>query len=185
MGHLADFYGGDPAKQAELRAGAGGKLKLTDDGRLPLDENGFDLTGNNNNWWIGLSVLHSVFAREHNAVCDMLAARPIRDRSDDRLFHTARLVIAALMTKIRPPSSGRRAMLDTTLLQYSDARQLVGHPRGDNPETASAAYLGEAIYISGIMGSKTDHHDVRYAITEEFVAVYRMHPLLPDELFHA
>ena len=36
--------------------------------------------------------------------------------------------------------------------------------------------------ISGIPGSPTDHHGVPYSITEEFVAVYRMHPLLPDEL---
>jgi len=36
--------------------------------------------------------------------------------------------------------------------------------------------------LSGIPGSPTDHHGVPYAITEEFVAVYRMHPLLPDDL---
>ena len=31
--------------------------------------------------------------------------------------------------------------------------------------------------ISGIPGSETDHYGVPYALTEEFVAVYRMHPL--------
>ena len=35
--------------------------------------------------------------------------------------------------------------------------------------------------ISGIPGSPTDHHGVPYSLTEEFVAVYRMHPLLPDD----
>jgi hypothetical protein len=35
--------------------------------------------------------------------------------------------------------------------------------------------------ISGIPGSPTDHFGVPYAMTEEFVAVYRMHPLMPDE----
>ena len=35
--------------------------------------------------------------------------------------------------------------------------------------------------ISGIPGSPTDHHGVPYALTEEFVAVYRMHPLIPDD----
>jgi hypothetical protein len=35
--------------------------------------------------------------------------------------------------------------------------------------------------VSGIPGSRTDHHGVPYSITEEFVAVYRMHPLLPDQ----
>ena len=35
--------------------------------------------------------------------------------------------------------------------------------------------------LRGIPGSPTDHHGVPYALTEEFVAVYRMHPLIPDE----
>ena len=34
--------------------------------------------------------------------------------------------------------------------------------------------------ISGIPGSPMDHFGVSYSITEEFVAVYRMHPLIPD-----
>jgi hypothetical protein len=32
----------------------------------------------------------------------------------------------------------------------------------------------------GILGGNRDLHGVPYAITEEFVSVYRMHPLLPD-----
>ncbi|MDP9420012.1 MAG: hypothetical protein M3P53_07690, partial [Actinomycetota bacterium] len=40
--------------------------------------------------------------------------------------------------------------------------------------------------ISGIPGSPTDHHGAPYCLTEEFVAVYRMHPLIPDDfVFHA
>src|SRR5207249_4693026 len=35
--------------------------------------------------------------------------------------------------------------------------------------------------LRGIPGSPTDHHGVPYSLTEEFVAVYRMHPLVPDE----
>ena len=35
--------------------------------------------------------------------------------------------------------------------------------------------------IHGIPGSATDHHGVPYSLTEEFVAVYRMHPLIPDD----
>jgi len=35
--------------------------------------------------------------------------------------------------------------------------------------------------ISGIPGSKADHHGAPYCLTEEFVAVYRMHPLIPDD----
>ena len=35
--------------------------------------------------------------------------------------------------------------------------------------------------ISGIPGSPRRHHGAPYCLTEEFVAVYRMHPLVPDE----
>jgi hypothetical protein len=35
--------------------------------------------------------------------------------------------------------------------------------------------------VSGIPGSPTAHHAAPYSITEDFVAVYRMHPLIPDE----
>jgi hypothetical protein len=40
--------------------------------------------------------------------------------------------------------------------------------------------IGDSELISGVPGSQTDHFGVPYAITEEFVAVYRMHPLIPD-----
>jgi Animal haem peroxidase len=39
--------------------------------------------------------------------------------------------------------------------------------------------LGEA--LTGIVGSSQDHHAAAYSITEEFVSVYRLHPLLPDD----
>jgi hypothetical protein len=35
--------------------------------------------------------------------------------------------------------------------------------------------------VSGIVGAQTQHYGVPYALTEEFVAVYRMHPLVPDD----
>jgi len=36
--------------------------------------------------------------------------------------------------------------------------------------------------LQGIPGSPTDHFGVPYSLTEEFVAVYRMHPLIPDDV---
>ena len=36
--------------------------------------------------------------------------------------------------------------------------------------------------ISGIPGSETQQYGVPYSLTEEFVAVYRMHPLIPDDI---
>ncbi|MCA1690715.1 MAG: catalase [Actinobacteria bacterium] len=41
--------------------------------------------------------------------------------------------------------------------------------------------LGRGHFLFGIPGSRTEHHTAPYSLTEEFVAVYRMHSLLPDE----
>ena len=35
--------------------------------------------------------------------------------------------------------------------------------------------------IGGVVGSDQEHHAAPYSITEEFVSVYRLHPLLPDD----
>ena len=50
-----------------------GKLSLDKIGAvsfLPRDKDGNPLTGFNNNWWIGMEMLHTLFALEHNAICD-------------------------------------------------------------------------------------------------------------------
>ncbi len=36
--------------------------------------------------------------------------------------------------------------------------------------------------ISGIPGAQTNHHGADYCLTEEFTAVYRLHPLLPNDI---
>jgi hypothetical protein len=43
-------------------------------------------------------------------------------------------------------------------------------------------FLDDNEYLGGIVGSKHDHHAAPYSLTEEFVSVYRMHPLIPDQL---
>src|SRR5439155_23344324 len=85
-----------------LRSGEGGKLKI-EDGRLPNETeaklDGVDLTGFSDNYWIGLSLLHTLFSREHNSICDMLKQHH-PDWDDERLFLTARLINSALSAKI-------------------------------------------------------------------------------------
>jgi hypothetical protein len=57
------------------------------------------LTGFAGNWWAGLSLLHTLFAREHNEICDRLHnVYPAWD--GEHIFHTARMINAALMAKI-------------------------------------------------------------------------------------
>ncbi len=77
-----------------------GKVQVGDDGRLGCrPDTGLEITGFTENAWVGLSLLHGLFALEHNAICDMLTqAQP--DWDDERLFQQARLINAALMAKI-------------------------------------------------------------------------------------
>jgi hypothetical protein len=170
----SQIYGSDPRFAAVVRAHEDGKLRLDPDGQLPRDlESHVDLTGVAGNFWLGLGLLHTLFTHEHNAICDALR-RAHPTWSDDRLFEKARLVNAALMAKIHT-------------VEWTPA--LIGHPTTRYGMRANwYGILGERLgrrtkneVLGGIPGSPTDHHGVPYSLTEEFVAVYRMHPLLPDE----
>src|SRR5918996_290727 len=98
----SQIYGSSEERNRKLRTGEDGKM-LVEAGRLPNETerklDGVDLTGFSDNYWIGLSLLHTLFVREHNAICDHLkGSYPSWD--DERLFLTARLVNSALMAKI-------------------------------------------------------------------------------------
>ncbi len=41
--------------------------------------------------------------------------------------------------------------------------------------------VGDSEALSGIIGSTADHHSAPFSLTEEFVSVYRMHPLIADD----
>src|SRR5947207_1394995 len=72
---VSQIYGSNQDKNRELRAGEDGKMIL-EDGFLPLEPDkalkGVDRTGFNDNYWVGLSLLHTLFVKEHNAICDHL-----------------------------------------------------------------------------------------------------------------
>ena len=93
-------YGSSPSAQASLRAGREGKVLVSPSGRLGVDPvTGREITGFTENGWVGLSLLHGLFALEHNAICDELRKHnPLWD--DERLFQQARLVNSALLAKI-------------------------------------------------------------------------------------
>ena len=97
----SQVYGCETAVAASLRSGEGGKLKLEASGKLlPIDPaTGIDCTGFTDNWWIGLAMLHTLFALEHNYLCDELA-KVNRGWNDTQLFATAKLINSALMAKI-------------------------------------------------------------------------------------
>src|SRR5262245_22390298 len=88
----SQVYGSTPASQASLRAGRDGKVLVSPSGRLGVDPvTGREITGFTENGWVGLSLLHGLFALEHNAICDHLKQHNTK-WDDERLFQQARLV---------------------------------------------------------------------------------------------
>lgn len=72
----SQIYGSSEAVTETLRSRhPDGKLELDKRGvfiSLPRDSDGNPETGFNNNWWVGMEMLHTLFAMEHNAICDTM-----------------------------------------------------------------------------------------------------------------
>jgi hypothetical protein len=175
----SQLYGSSKKTQDALRTFEDGKLKIGDNGRLLADpnEDGIDLTGFNENWWFGLSCLHTLFTKEHNAICDVLKRENPR-WDDQRLFDTAWLINSALMAKIHtvewtPGIVNTPALWLAMNVNWSG---IFGQHLKDR-----FGRLGDSELFSGIMASPQEHHDARFQLTEEFVSVYRMHPLVRDD----
>jgi hypothetical protein len=176
----SQIYGSDERFAQAIRDD-GGRLKLDDRGLPPREllELAIQLSPTAVNFWVGLGLLHTLFMREHNAIVDHLRAEERgRTWTDDELYAKARLINAAVMAKIHT-------------VEWTPA--IIAHPTTESGMRANwygllgqrfrrrYGRVGRGDVWSGIPGSPTDHHGVPYSLTEEFVAVYRMHPLIPDD----
>ena len=174
----SQIYGSDERFAAALRAGEDGKLRIDSDGLPPRDLERFvDLSGVAGNFWVGLALLHTLFMLEHNAICERLR-REFPTWSDDHLYEKARLINVAVMAKIHT-TEWTPAIIAHPTTKYAMRATWSGIV-GERLRRRFG-HLGSGELLSGIPGSETDHHGVPYSLTEEFVAVYRMHPLLPDD----
>jgi len=171
----SEVYGADQTKSCQLRDGA--KLRLSD-GYLPEDTKGFEITGFNESWWLGLSGLHTLFAREHNLLCDELRTH-YQDWSDERIYQTARLIVSALIAKIHTVE-WTPAILGTEVIDMGLKSNWYGPPARDWLYQLGL-WLIDSHASVGIPKTMPDHNGVPYSLTEDFVTVYRMHPLLPDD----
>jgi hypothetical protein len=127
--------------------------------------------------WTGLVLFYKLFADEHNRIVGRLRkAYPGWD--DDRLFQTARLINAALLAKIHTVEWST-ALLANRATQESLRGQWNGLAAPWVPRFLRHVAPLEELWP--IPGSKQRDFGVTYALTEEFAAVYRMHPLVPDE----
>ena len=175
----SQIYGSTTEQQRNLRTFRDGKLNIQSDGRLvpEPDVPGVEVTGFSENWWVGLSMLHTLFTLEHNAICDHLK-RAYPSWDDQRLYETAWLVNAAVMAKIHTVE-WTPGILPHRALQIGMSANwwgLLG-------ERFKKRYgrVSESETLSGIVGSATDHHSAPFALTEEFVSVYRLHALIADD----
>jgi hypothetical protein len=175
----SQIYGRNKQILATLRTYEGGRMKLDANNHLYRHpETMLPVTGFTDNMSLGLCAMHELFTREHNAICTYLAVRN-PGWSDEDLFQRARLINVALMAKIHT-------------VEWTTA--ILGHPALDIGMNANwtglaterlqrlTGRLSSNEAISGIPGSPTDQDGVPFTLTEEFASVYRMHPLVPDEL---
>ena len=175
----SQIYGSSEERCRQLRTGEDGKM-IVEDGRLPSEVgelDGVDMTGFGDNYWVGLSMLHTLFVKEHNAICDYLKGC-YPTWGDEQLFLVARLVNAALMAKIHTVE-WTPGILATPVLK----RAMHTNWYGALPAWAHR-YVprGEVFEVfTGVVGSNQGHHVAPYAITEEFASVYRLHPLIADD----
>jgi hypothetical protein len=175
----SQVYGTGAEKQSELRTYTDGKIKVQEDGRLyPSGKYpGIDLTGFEENYWAGVGLLHTLFSREHNAVCDALKkAYPSMD--DQRLYETALLVVSALMAKIHTVEWTPCILRHPALQIAMDANWYGALGEAFKEKIGR---VGDSEVLSGIVGSPVDHHTAPFSLTEEFVTVYRLHSLIPDD----
>ena len=136
------------------------------------------MTGFNESWWLGLGAMHTLFAREHNLLCDELRSHyPAWD--DERIYQTARLIVSALIAKIHTVE-WTPAILGTETIDIALKTNWYGPPSNDWL-TKLGAWLIDEHALKGIPETVPDHHAAPYSLTEEFATVYRMHPLIPDD----
>ncbi len=188
------------------------------------------------NWSIGLSFYHNLFAREHNTFVDefrrQAAKTPnadsglrnpsdpkrviaYKDVSSEELFNVARLVVAAEIAKIHTIEWTPQLLYDEPLYKGMNANwsglvgtgdagvtkalsDVVVHGFGTSTSAKNATQW-YSVFASGPgifgLGSTVSHYDITnpdhvnggvnhfgspFNFPEEFVTVYRLHPLVPD-----
>ena len=197
------LYGNDQPTQDQLRtdpASPGtflphGYLHLPE-GMLPTDEHGREFSGGTMNWWVGRSVLHTLFARNHNRICDVLRTgvdpatgkrygKGHPDWSTDQLFHTARLINGHVMAKIHtvewtPAVLPTRELAIGMSTNWNGLLDAIVNPFGKRRVTNGFDVTNPV--LGGLVGGKREGFGVPYNFGEQFSEVYRLHAGMPQEI---
>ncbi len=171
----SQLYGSDEATAKRLRSDkdgklvAGGMLHL-ENGNLPRIGSGKEAkedSGFTKNWWVGLSMLHTLFAREHNYIAAELKKADGK-LTDDQIFQLARMINAAVMAKVHTVEWTPAILKNATL------------NAGMNANWNGIKEMGKPAILGSPMNP--DLTKVPYSLTEEFTSVYRLHSLLPEQV---
>ena len=200
---------------------------------------GQEATGFPDNWTIGMSFYHNVFAREHNQFISELekrarqwpdsdsglrdpanASRVIRyrDLTPDEMFEAARLVVAAEIAKIHTIEWTTQLLYDeplyrgmngnwgglsttdsgfvaTALATVLETLRSQGESKWANQLYSAFAagpgivgmgnWMGDAKFQFDLtkpehVNGGPNHFGSPFNFPEEFITVYRLHPLVPD-----
>jgi len=228
----------DPKDPAKLLLEGGYLPVFEPDAPINPEWAGQEATAFPDNWTVGLSFLHNLFAREHNSFVaefrSIEARTPnadcgLRDPSQPKrvirykdvtpgeLFEVARLVVAAEIAKIHTTEWTPQLLYDEPLYKGMNANWsgLLGANGGDVSKALSNIVVNNlgkskdvdkssqwySVFASGPgifgLGSHVHGYDITnpkytnggvnhfgspFNFPEEFVSVYRLHPLMPDLL---
>lgn len=93
-------YGSDAATAERLRTFVGGRMAISEDGLLPMDESGMVIAGDvraSEN--VGLTAIQTLFVREHNRLADEISGSD-PEATDEEIYQRARLVVTGLIQSI-------------------------------------------------------------------------------------
>ena len=104
----------------------------------------------------GLGGLHTLFAREHNLLCDELRAH-YRGWSDERVYQTARLIVSALIAKIHTVE-WTPAILGTEAIDLGLKANWNGPPANDWLTRLGIWLIDSHCRVSASRKTMPDHH---------------------------
>lgn len=175
-----------------------------------------EVSGFPDNWWIGLSLLHTAFAREHNRFVRNLAIHHYKSSLEkltpaqqEEAYQYGRLYISALIAKIHTiewtPQLLFNPVADAAM--NTNWAGIAAHKFGDDTPGVdkfrsmaqnalkvvkdenktplpfeSNTLFAYTVAAPGITGTTTNHFGTPFTLPEEFTTVYRLHPLMPDQL---
>jgi hypothetical protein len=173
----SQVYGSDAAAQKNIRTGQDGKIRVGCRWAIVDRSHHWPRDNGHDGQRLGRAQ-PAAWPLRPRAQRGMRSAQAAQSELGRRkTVQQARLVVSALIAKIHTVEWST-SILPRPLVSTGLRANWYGLLRdAQNVLTG----LQDNDLLAGIPGSATEHHTAPYSLTEEFVSVYRMHPLLPDD----